>query len=168
MADVIPNYDYPALLGHLRAAGFSVRAENGELRISPASKLGAADREDIKACREGLLRAILREAPDEIGDACAAQAVADPPDFNQGGILRAEGFTDTPYVVRDSVIVRCAGFPTLAMSQQDYDALSFALRPLGKATVGETVTEGKKKPGRCRKGQQKASGENLFKQEETP
>ncbi len=110
-AELIPDYDYASLLGHLRDAGFTVHADKGELRISPASKLTPADRDDIKACRVGLLRALARETeaalPDPLGDALVAEALANPVDFDAG-----------PVMLRESVILRAEGFPTVAVSPE--------------------------------------------------
>ncbi len=122
-AEVIPDYDYASLLGHLRDAGFTVHADKGELRISPASKLTPADRDDIRACRVGLLRALARETeaalPDPLGDALALEAWLDPPDFDHPTCtLQSPGMAPVVGVIRESVILRAEGFPTVAVNPE--------------------------------------------------
>lgn len=50
----------------LERQGFSLRAEGAGIRVTPASRLTAAERDRIRACRNGLLALLRRRQDDEV------------------------------------------------------------------------------------------------------
>jgi hypothetical protein len=68
----------------LRERGFALSAEESNIRVSPGSRLTVADRQAIRAHKEGLL-AILRPAPEPEIALDQSQAPADPPTTQPAG-----------------------------------------------------------------------------------
>lgn len=130
----------------LRAGGYCVRVVNGSLKISPRIASDAL-REAVVANSEELL--ILADVPsDDAIEAIAERAYFDPPDFDSVGIpvtLEANGQKATfSHVLRQSVIVRAEGFPTMAFDPA-YVAAAVEAAKVSKALFQEKPPTKKKR-----------------------
>jgi hypothetical protein len=105
-----------ALVGSLRARGFTLTVVSGSLRVAPASALTAGDREAIRAGLPALIAAL---APAEPWDTKAAVRLMESAD----GLVERLGVDGTrPEVTAAAAMV------TSACAARDMETLRFACR----------------------------------------
>lgn len=100
-----------ALLASLREAGFTLHLDAGRVMVAPASKLTPDQRGAIARNRDALA-ALLDHPSEDAVQAMCERAYFDPPDWGKGTAQ-----------VRESVILRMEGFPTVAMSVEAFEGI---------------------------------------------
>jgi hypothetical protein len=130
------------LIGDLRARGFSLVAANGELRVSPAAALTAADRVAIRSHLPGLLAALAarvagRESPANRG---CSRDEAIRLMFDADALVEQLGIDGRLPAVQDAAAVVTSAFAT-----RDMETLRLAVAEFGvvvRTLAGRRVTTG--------------------------